>query len=87
MEELGRSDDDDSPDERSDTASFVSFDSDASDEGKSFVQVEPKRNKHWGAKNLAHDADQEPPHSRSTFVAAAYKFLSVTLVILRLEKL
>ena len=49
---------DDDDDDASSDYSFSSFDSDASD--KAYLVVDPKRNKHWGAKQLAHDNDQEP---------------------------
>ena len=41
-------------------ATYESFDSEASSAERAYLLVDPKRNKHWGARQLSHEADQEP---------------------------
>ena len=53
-------DDDSDGSSRTSRASFETFDSDASDRDKEYLVVDPKRNKHYGARNLAHQDDQAP---------------------------
>ena len=54
----GGADDSEGESDVSSRASYASFDSEAS--SKEFLVVDPKRNKHWGARRLAHDDEAEP---------------------------